>query len=97
MKSRLNFYPRSPEAFAKMGELGNIVKSSSLDKHILHLVNLRASQINGCAFCVDMHVKEAAIDKTEIGLINFWNRLSITFRSTPGSSDKTLGLENSGL
>jgi AhpD family alkylhydroperoxidase len=42
-------------AEAAIGEAG-------LDKHLKHLVKLRASQINGCAFCVKMHVKEARAD-----------------------------------
>lgn len=37
------------------------LKESSIDKGLLNLIKLRASQINGCAFCVDMHVKEALL------------------------------------
>ncbi len=62
MKSRLNYYAQNPEAFAKLTEVEALVKNSQLDKKLIHLVKLRASQINRCTFCVDMHVKEAKID-----------------------------------
>lgn len=59
---RLNFYQHFPEAFAKLTEIEGLIKKSSLDHKLIHLVKLRASQINRCAFCVDMHSKEAKID-----------------------------------
>ena len=43
-------------------DLDSAVRKSGLDAHLLHLVKLRASQINGCAYCVDLHVKEALAD-----------------------------------
>jgi len=46
--------------------LGKAVRESRLEHSLLHLVELRASQINGCAFCIDMHTKEArALGETE--------------------------------
>jgi AhpD family alkylhydroperoxidase len=39
--------------------LGQAVRETTLEPSLLHLVELRASQINGCAFCVDMHTKDA--------------------------------------
>lgn len=62
MKSRLNFFPQFPEAFQKFTEIEMMLAKTSLDKHLLHLIKLRVSQINQCAFCVDMHVKQATID-----------------------------------
>lgn len=59
---RLNFYPHFPAAFAKLAEIESLIKSSSLDRRLIHLIKIRASQLNGCAFCVDMHVKEARLD-----------------------------------
>lgn len=61
MKQRLNYPHLSPDAIKKLYELSGVIKQSGLEQTILDLVNLRASQINGCAFCVDMHVKEAKI------------------------------------
>lgn len=62
MKQRINYFPYAPEAFNKLVEIGGLLKTSSLEKTLLHLVKIRASQINGCTFCIDMHVKEAKID-----------------------------------
>jgi AhpD family alkylhydroperoxidase len=59
---RLNYYKHFPEAFAKLTELEKLIKNCSLERQLIHLVKLRASQINHCAFCVDMHSKEAKID-----------------------------------
>jgi AhpD family alkylhydroperoxidase len=42
-------------------ELSEAVKKSSLGDTLLDLINIRASQLNGCAFCLDMHSKEAKI------------------------------------
>jgi AhpD family alkylhydroperoxidase len=138
--------------------MGKSLGESTLGRTLLDLVNLRASQLNGCAFCIDMHVKEArlhgerdlrvyhlpvwrestlfsakekaALEWTEvvtklpehgipdenfqrvrenfsdkemseltfaIGLINAWNRLSISFKAVPGSADKAFGLDKAGL
>ncbi len=61
MTQRLDFATLSPQLAKKYYEFSMAVKASGLSPTILHLVDLRASQINGCAFCVDMHVKEAKI------------------------------------
>ena len=61
MTQRLDFATLSPQLAKKYYEFSMAVKASGLGPTILHLVDLRASQINGCAFCVDMHVKEAKI------------------------------------
>ncbi len=158
MTERLNYFQRSPDLAKKLFELSQAVHKSSLGNTLLDLVNIRASQINGCAFCVDMHSKEAkihgehelrlyhiaiwresplftdreraALEWTEtnthlpahgisdedyarvhvqfseseiaeltfaIGVINMWNRLSISFRAVPGSADKMYGLDKAGL
>jgi len=61
MTQRLNYAQQSPQAFRKYLEFSNTLKSGTIDETTRHLVNIRASQINGCAFCVDMHIKEARI------------------------------------
>jgi AhpD family alkylhydroperoxidase len=61
MSQRLNYYEQSPELSKKLYELGQAVKKSSLGDTLIDLINIRASQINGCAFCLDMHCKEAKI------------------------------------
>jgi len=61
MSQRLNYYEQSPELAKTLFEFGQVVKKSSLGNTILDLVNIRASQLNRCAFCLDMHCKEAKI------------------------------------
>jgi len=61
MSQRLNYYAQSAELSKKLYELGQAVKKSSLGNTLIDLINIRASQINGCAFCLDMHCKEAKI------------------------------------
>lgn len=60
---RLNYYPHFEEAFNKMVEIEGLIKQCSLDHKLIHLVKIRVSQINGCAVCLDMHVKQAKIDQ----------------------------------
>ncbi len=66
MKQRLP-YPRiAPAAFRAMVGLEQYVAQSSIEKPLRELVKLRASQINGCAYCIDMHWKDArAAGETE--------------------------------
>src|SRR4051794_19012496 len=56
---RLNYAEQSPQEVKKLTELVILAHTSSIEEPIRDLVALRASQINGCAFCIDMHVKEA--------------------------------------
>ncbi|ACD16815.1 carboxymuconolactone decarboxylase family protein [Paraburkholderia phytofirmans] len=61
MTQRINYIQQSPELFKKFLEFSNQLKDCVLEESIRDLVSLRASQINGCGFCVDMHVKEARL------------------------------------
>lgn len=61
MTQRLNYVRLSAESYKKLMELSDTVKHSSLSQQLIDLVFLRASQLNGCAFCVDMHSKEARL------------------------------------
>lgn len=58
---RLNYAQQAPEPFKKYLDFSQAIKKSSLDTGLQDLITLRASQLNGCAFCVDMHVKEATL------------------------------------
>ena len=158
MSQRLNYAQQSPEFFKKISALSMALRDSAIEQGIRDLVKIRASQINGCAFCLDMHVKEAkihgerelrlhhvavwrestlfapreraALAWTEIvtklpeqGVpddiyervrgqlsekeisdltfaivaINGWNRLSVAFKTVPGSADALYGLDKAGL
>ncbi|MEC4815477.1 MAG: carboxymuconolactone decarboxylase family protein [Scytonema sp. PMC 1069.18] len=59
MQQRMELSKTEPAAYKAMWELENYVNKSGLDKKIISLIKIRASQINGCAFCIDMHTKEA--------------------------------------
>jgi AhpD family alkylhydroperoxidase len=73
--ARINITKVAPEAYQAMGGLGKYVRQSGLEQPLLELVRMRASQINGCAFCLDMHSKDArAAGETEQRLyaLNAW-------------------------
>lgn len=59
MKQRIEYAKAAPEAMKAMLGLESYVRQSGLEGSLLELVKLRASQINGCAYCVDMHTKDA--------------------------------------
>lgn len=61
MNQRLNYAKLSPEMFQKLAELSGLVRHGVIEDRMIDLVQIRASQLNGCAFCLDMHVKEAKI------------------------------------
>jgi uncharacterized peroxidase-related enzyme len=58
---RVDYQKQSPELFKKFLEFNMAFGHSSIEESTRELVELRVSQINGCAFCVDMHVKRATI------------------------------------
>jgi AhpD family alkylhydroperoxidase len=59
MEPRLDFYKTSPDAMQAMRAFSAATEKLALEPSLLELVKLRASQINGCAFCVDMHAADA--------------------------------------
>ena len=66
MKARIDFNRVSPSVIHAMLGLERQVRQSGLDERLLDLVRMRASQINGCAYCLDMHSKDArAAGETE--------------------------------
>ena len=59
---RLDFAEQSPELVKRLQDFSiAIVKTGHIDPKLAYLVDIRASQMNGCAFCLDMHVKEAKL------------------------------------
>ena len=84
MQARLDLTKIPPDAYKAMAGLEVFVKGSSLEPALLELVRMRASQINGCAYCLDMHSKDArAAGETEQRLyeLNAW-------RETPFYSER---------
>lgn len=62
MTPRMDYFQKAPALMAAQLALNKAVEESGLERSLLHLVKLRASQINGCAYCVDMHSREARAD-----------------------------------
>ncbi len=66
MQTRMNYIKAAPEAYKHMAALEGYLRASGLEAGLLHMVKLRASQINACAYCIDMHWKDArAVGETE--------------------------------
>jgi len=61
MSQRLNAMQQSPELFKKFVDFGMALKKCAIEQKIGDLVAIRTAQMNGCGFCLDMHVKEATI------------------------------------
>ena len=75
MSERIDYSKVSPAAFRAMFGLEKYVRGCGLEAPLLELVKMRASQINGCAFCLDMHSKDArAAGETEqrLYLLSAW-------------------------
>ena len=66
MRARLNYAKAAPGVYDAMDALDRYLQDCGLERSLLLLVQLRASQINGCAYCLDMHWKDLrAIGETE--------------------------------
>jgi len=75
MKPRLNPYQVAPDTVKALSALEAQVQASGLEKSLIELVKTRASQINGCAFCINMHTQDARKQgETEqrLYLLNAW-------------------------
>ena len=75
MKARLDFRKASPQGDKAMMGLHMFVRNCGLDHTLLELVKLRASQLNGCAHCIDMHTKELRAEgesEQRLYLLNAW-------------------------
>ncbi len=85
MPARIDYTKVAPDAYRAMSALEHHVRSTwTMDHRLLELIKIRASQLNGCAFCIDMHTKDArAAGETEqrIYLLNAW-------RESPVYSDR---------
>ena len=84
MEARLNFYKSGPGAIKAMGALEQHIAESNLEQPLVELVRLRASQINGCAYCLDVHSADAlraAESPRRLATLSSW-------RETPFFSDR---------
>jgi len=84
MQQRLSYQTASPEAFQAMLQLEKQVHHGGIEESLLELVKTRASQMNGCAWCLDMHTKDArARGETEQRL-----HLLVAWREAPLFSER---------
>ncbi|MFK7691988.1 carboxymuconolactone decarboxylase family protein [Paenibacillus sp. HJGM_3] len=84
MNLRFNHYNVHPEVYKLMSTFEQWVSSSSLDKELYEIVKIRASQINGCSFCLDMHstdFRKLGDNEQRVVLIGVW-------RESPCFSDR---------
>ena len=59
MKPRMEYWTVAPGGFKALSSLETYLRSAGFEKSFLHMIKLRASQMNGCAYCIDMHWKDA--------------------------------------
>lgn len=84
MEARINYIKAAPEIYKRMLSIHEYLQSCGLEEKLLDLVYLRASQINGCAYCIDMHSKDLRVlgePEQKLYLLNAW-------RESPGFSDR---------
>ena len=74
-KEYKDFMALAPEAYEVVLALGKVAAAAGLDKQLLELIKLRASQINGCAFCVQFHIMEGeklGVSADKLNLVVVW-------------------------
>jgi len=77
---RIDHFKVAPDLFQPMMEQEKLLKESGLESSLIELVKLRASQINGCAFCIDMHWQDACANgerQARLYLLNAWREASV--------------------
>lgn len=80
MQQRMNIATAAPALYKAVVGLEVAVQNSGLDRHLLHLVKVRASQLNGCSYCVYMHVGEAlagGVDNRKLHMVSAWRESSL--------------------
>ncbi|WDO14695.1 carboxymuconolactone decarboxylase family protein [Flavobacterium sp. WW92] len=80
METRVNILKTTPEAYKAMMALEKFIASTSLTPTHKELIKIRASQINGCAYCINMHTRDARkLGETEqrIYLLNAWRETKL--------------------
>jgi len=84
VKPRVNFHQAAPDTINALRALETQVQGSGLEQSLIELVKIRASQINGCAYCINMHTQDArkhGETEQRLYLLNAW-------REAPAYSDR---------
>lgn len=80
MKPRMNFYQAAPETIKALVAVETQIQSSGLEQSLIELVRTRASQINGCAYCINMHTQDArkhGETEERLYLLNAWREAPV--------------------
>jgi AhpD family alkylhydroperoxidase len=81
MQARYDFPTAAPAVYKAMCALeGAVMQNPDLEKSLIHLIKIRASQINGCTFCVNMHLQEARADglnTQQLDLLCVWREAQV--------------------
>ena len=80
MKPRMNFYQAAPDTIKALSTLEAQVQGSGLEQSLIELVKTRASQINGCAYCINMHTQDArkrGETEQRLYLLNAWREAPV--------------------
>ena len=80
MESRINIFELEPKAYSALLAFETYLQSSPLKKTHKELIKIRASQINGCAYCIDMHTKDAmkhGETAQRLFLLNAWRETNL--------------------
>ena len=75
-----DFQAQAPDAYEIVAALGQAAAKAGIDKQLLELIKLRASQINGCAFCVQYHILQAeglGMSADKLNLVVVWREAPI--------------------
>lgn len=101
---RLNIHKVDPKAHEGLLQLEKYVRDSQLDPRLYELVKIRASQLNGCAFCLDMHTRDAlAAGETQrrINILSAWKEAPTFFtgreRAALGLTEAVTKIADSGV
>jgi len=80
METRVNIFEKGENGMKALFGVGGYLKKSPIERSLMELISFRTSQLNGCAFCLDMHAKDArAAGETEQRLysLSMWREMSI--------------------
>ncbi|MFD2036302.1 carboxymuconolactone decarboxylase family protein [Belliella marina] len=80
MEKRINIQELEPKAYEAMFAMEKYLSTSSVDRSIQELIKIRASQINGCAYCIDLHTQEAlgrGEDQRRIFALSAWKESAL--------------------
>ncbi|SDH15095.1 alkylhydroperoxidase AhpD family core domain-containing protein [Paraburkholderia steynii] len=82
MNNRIDYAKASPEGYKAFGGVYVTLQNSGLSKELVDLVYLRVSQINGCAFCIDMHTRDLVkrgVTVNKLALVSVWREAGAVF------------------